>query len=669
MLEPDTAERDVAVSPLAARAASTLAASGRFSPAAALLLGWAVVALVNVVVADIVLGPPRSVRVRLLHHAFASGQALGAGVLAYAIGRAWTRWAPKVYLLGHVLVLAAAIFAGGLLLQRDVHGLASTLPGHGVWEHALGQLCALVVPAALWLGARMARPWARPAAVAVAVAIAAADSLVLESGYLGIHLFLEIAAACLAGTALAGARIPEPLARLGARARGGTAALALGSGAAALVLVAPPRNDVMMETLRVKGEAFTPFLAEVRARFRGGAPAAAPPSPWFRSRAGLPAVPPSAPLVGDDAIVVFITVDALRADVVNDERYAAKLPAIHALRKSAVAFDHARSTAPQTSPSLSSIMTGKYYSMLYWTPWRAEKRLDVWPREDTTPRFTNLLSSAAIPTALVCGMTGFADPGTRVVPGYDDRIAVTWKAPQLVDAMIARLRQQEGQPLFLHAHFMEPHAPYDAPGATPFDKYLGEVEAVDAELRRLLDVLAEPEYAARTVVVFTADHGEAFGEHNTHYHSVSVYDELLRVPLLIRAPGIAPRVDSRNVSLIDLGPTFLDLFGQPTPAWFLGQSLVPKLRGEADAAQSPARPIAAESGRGLEAMVFDDGYKVIHDLPHGIVELYDLNTDPAELDNLADDEPKTLRDHLGVLRAFFDVHRLRRPGYHAPYRR
>jgi arylsulfatase A-like enzyme len=113
---------------------------------------------------------------------------------------------------------------------------------------------------------------------------------------------------------------------------------------------------------------------------------------------------------------------------------------------------------------------------------------------------------------------------------------------------------------------------------------------------------------------------------------------------------------------VDIGPTVLDLMGLPTPAGFMGQSLVPFLRGGAAAL---SRPIVAESSRGLRAMVFPDGWKAIHDRRKGTFELYDLTRDPAELRDLADEPGGQSR--LELLKAFFYVHELRRPGYAIPF--
>jgi arylsulfatase A-like enzyme len=162
-------------------------------------------------------------------------------------------------------------------------------------------------------------------------------------------------------------------------------------------------------------------------------------------------------------------------------------------------------------------------------------------------------------------------------------------------------------------------------------------------------------------LIISADHGEAFGEHGTLYHSKSLYDELIHVPLWIRIAGQQGRRIQTPVSLIDMGPTLLDLFGAPTPGYFKGQSLVPLLRGEEP---NLTRPIAAET-RLRQTLVFPEGIKAIKDQLSGAREVYDLNTDPLELRNIVDHTDRKYQDMLDV---FFAVHK--NPMYErtAPYR-
>jgi arylsulfatase A-like enzyme len=165
-------------------------------------------------------------------------------------------------------------------------------------------------------------------------------------------------------------------------------------------------------------------------------------------------------------------------------------------------------------------------------------------------------------------------------------------------------------------------------------------------------------------LIVSSDHGEAFGDHGTHEHAKSLYEELTHVPLFVASPVVAPRKVEDRVSLVDLGPTILDLFGLDAPAAFLGQSLVPLLAG---GSATLTRPIFAE-GRLRRALTLPDGTKVIEDLRRKTVEVYDLASDPKETRNLFDVEPARGDAALAALRAFFAAHTRTEGGYEPPFK-
>jgi arylsulfatase A-like enzyme len=137
--------------------------------------------------------------------------------------------------------------------------------------------------------------------------------------------------------------------------------------------------------------------------------------------------------------------------------------------------------------------------------------------------------------------------------------------------------------------------------------------------------------------VLTADHGEEFGEHGGAFHAVTLYDEVARVPLMIAAPGIAPRAVDAPVSLLDVAPTLLELVGGEGLGDAEGRSLVGAMRGGA----LDVRPVFAESvryGRGVRSVV-SGGYKLVYEARAGTYELYDLARDPGEQRVLTDEEP------------------------------
>jgi tetratricopeptide (TPR) repeat protein len=137
---------------------------------------------------------------------------------------------------------------------------------------------------------------------------------------------------------------------------------------------------------------------------------------------------------------------------------------------------------------------------------------------------------------------------------------------------------------FLFVHLWDPHAPYIPP--PPFsetfkdDLYSGEVAYVDSELGKLFDYLESKEPAKKTLVVLTADHGEALGEHGELTHGYFAYSSTLWVPLIMAGPGVRPGRSAEDVCHVDIFPTVCDLLGAEKPRLLQGVSLLPLVGGK-----------------------------------------------------------------------------------------
>jgi arylsulfatase A-like enzyme len=368
-------------------------------------------------------------------------------------------------------------------------------------------------------------------------------------------------------------------------------------------------------------------------------------------------------------VVVLMTIDAVRADDVFDPANAELFPTLTQMALRGVVFRHAMASGTQTPLSVAGLFSGRTFSEQLWTEHGDGTVRYLYPAEDSSPRFPELLRAHGVVTFTIAGLI-FLQNDFGVVRGFSEEKVVVKNArhapaPELVDPLLNRLRQGGAEPMFLYTHLTEPHEPYDRgrKEGTPHERYLSEISVADKQVGRVLKLLQQ-HYGDRWALFVTSDHGEAFGEHHTHEHAKSLYEELLHVPLFAMSPAFPHRVVDERVSLVDLGPTILDLFGVETPATFLGQSLAPLLAG---GSMELTRPLFAE-GRLRRAMVFPDGLKVIEDLRRKTAEVYDLETDPKELRNLFDKDPARSDVALATLRAFFAAHTRTEGGYVPPWK-
>lgn len=637
----------------------------RLRLAAAPLAGALILALANAAdIAATVRMPPGGLRVRAEHHVFDLLATLGVGLagalILGTVGRA-VRHRPglgrSVYFTTGA-ALAWAVLGQDLRHQADY--AASGLLGDLLFALFVG-LCGAALPVAhglgAWSGRRRVLRWV---VRALALGGIVTSHLIVRDDYAGLHAAIEWTAATVAFASLA-----PPVDRAVGRRAGRVAfgALAL---AGLLGMVAPPENRTRLELFRAPG-AIGAWAMTLTVWPRP--PAVADERALEAPRLPEGPAPPTEPrLVDGPPVVVVITIDATRADVVHDEANAQTLPFFTELGRSAATFTRAVSPGSQTSVALTTMFSGRYFSQLYWTRFGRGPSRFLYAAEDTTPRFVEILSASGVETVLFGGANFLANE-YGVARGFaHSKVPETRRhamASELIDPLIARISRAGDAPTFLYAHIMEPHAPYDRArkkGGTDFERYVAEVGLADKQVGRVARALAQ-RFPTRGVLIVSADHGEAFGEHGTFQHTKTLYDELLRVPLFVRGAQVkARRIDTR-VSLVDVGPTVLDIFGVATPPGFMGQSLVPILRGE----DAPlVRPVIAE-GR-LRRALYVDGVKVIEDLRRKVVEAYDLDRDPGELVNLFDHEDPRALAALASLRAFFDAHALQRPGYSPPYK-
>ncbi|MEM6989406.1 MAG: sulfatase [Myxococcota bacterium] len=645
-------------------------------------LGWVGAGLVNFT-AGLWLRPHAPPGVRLSSQSIDLGRHAAAGLVCVLLVWLWVRFGPRRRWGAWLAFFAATAALGFWLLWEDAAGFAGrTAESTGLpfaVLHPAGILGASFAVVAVWWGSRRAvkLPFGWVAGTVVALAAYTLNVRLWQQDNPGIHFFFSMVAAFALGPILA-RHVPalEERWRSLVAERGVWAGRALLSiwaiwGVASVAL--QPTNNIKMDV-----KAWSPNLLALS--MGGGAPKnVAPPDlaveerSFYVDRTDAPSIPPTKPPIIDNKapIVILLTVDTFRYDVLGDPKNAESIPTIKALADTGLSFTQARTPGAQTVYTMSAFSSGKYFSQLYWTKYKRS----LWLHDDESVHFPQLLTDAGVNTIFVPGAKWFADE-YGIFKGFSKgkyrKSKHKWShGKSLTKRLNAALKREiNNGPMFIYCHYLDPHVPYTrgkmGKEGDAFQRYLSEVELVDTLIASVVKQVKKLGVWDRTILIVSGDHGEAFGEHGVEFHhSVNLYDEMIRVPLVITGRGVKHRELDQLVSFIDLGPTILDIFGVPTPGSYMGQSLVPLMAGED---KELRRPIATE-GRKKRMMVFPTGIKIIIDQRADTVEVYDLKADPKELKNLSDTIDLGELNEYRMMQKFWDVHQLKRGDYEPPYRK
>jgi arylsulfatase A-like enzyme len=396
-------------------------------------------------------------------------------------------------------------------------------------------------------------------------------------------------------------------------------------------------------------------------------------------------------------LLVYL-IDTLRADHLSC--YGARNPTspnLDRLAAEGFRFERFRAVAPWTRPTTATVLTG------YYPSWHgAGKELPL-PESLVTLaeslRAAGYSTWAAVTNVQVSAREIGFDQGFHRFLGQE-----AMQAPDPVSAPHSRtlhaairpwLEKAAGEPFFLYLHSMDPHSPYAPPAAAarpfgrgysgifadvplrPFmlrrlkdqveeqdlryveDVYDDEIEDQDAQIGSLLETLDELRILDDTVVIVLSDHGEEFLEHGDWNHGYRMWEELLRVPLIVWVPErwreawqLRPRVVEAPVSQADFVPGVLDLLGVEDDFPRQGRSFFPLLRGES----GESRVLYGEDyqtweGDEIGALV-SGRYKLIwtldRDPPDVRYRLFDLEADPGEQVDLAGARPDLVESLAGL---------------------
>ncbi len=389
--------------------------------------------------------------------------------------------------------------------------------------------------------------------------------------------------------------------------------------------------------------------------------------------------------------VLVVSIDTLRRDHVSLYGYPRRTtPGLEALASESVVFDDAVSTSSWTLPAHASLLTSTYPSV------HGAVNLNVglspaWPSVATLLQEAEFTTQALVTHVYLSTEYGFGE-------GFDRHVYLPeTRAEGVTNRAIRFLRAMGDREFFLFVHYYDPHWHYDPPA--PYDEtfdpsydgdasgvwwdfkehdrdsidprdlhhiealYDGEILYTDRHVERLMRSMKELDIFDKMLIVVTSDHGEEFLEHGSWEHQKTLYEEQLRVPLIIKFPGGegAGRRVKEQVSLLDVAPTIADVMELPVPASFRGVSL----RGELvenrelwsetehtiDGTHKLSLRRGASSGKAIFRVSGDDGEVDVLN-----VELFDLGEDPSELEALTDDEMRQrveerLRDYLASVAA------------------
>ena len=348
--------------------------------------------------------------------------------------------------------------------------------------------------------------------------------------------------------------------------------------------------------------------------------------------------------------VLLVSIDALRADHVTSYGYARPTtPNLDRLAKEGVVFERAYTATPHTSYAVTSLMTGKYMRPLLLQGSAGDS--DTWASLFRTYGYR---TAAFYPPAVF-----FIDPArftgfSRTQLGFEyAKVEFAEGALRITQVRDYLETARDGRPLFTWVHLFGPHEPYERDPAFDFgtrdvDRYDSEIAAADRTLGELVGLVRKRSPDA--VVIVTADHGEEFEEHGGRYHGTTVYEEQVRVPLVISAPrAIAPGKIADVVQSIDILPTLLSALDVPRPPRMRGRDLSARIAGKA-----AASPGFAHAETDEQTLLAEGKLRLVCARRIGACRLYDIEADPGQTKDAAADAPaefQSMRERIREIAA------------------
>ncbi|MCB9745626.1 MAG: sulfatase [Alphaproteobacteria bacterium] len=341
------------------------------------------------------------------------------------------------------------------------------------------------------------------------------------------------------------------------------------------------------------------------------------------------------PRRGCEPDVLVYLIDTLRADHVG----GALTPFMNLLAAGGLVAADAWSSSSWTKPATVSLFTGLLAPVhrVGGGGYTEQLRPDI-PTLQARLRAAGWRTGSFVANPLGGGLSGLDQGfGAATHPfHWKDDIGPLGKvsAAQLREASLAWLDEEPDQPFFAYVHSVEPHEwgqpPY--PGDTPAARYALSVQDADLHFGRMMAELKRRDRLDNTWVVLLSDHGESLGEHGLLGHGSALFEEQVRIPLLLDGPGLPPGRLEAPAHIVDVAPTLLDALGLAPLPEADGRPLpAPGAPGREAVTASILRYLAPSDVPPQHAMKRADGAKVIA-WEDGQALAFDLEADPQELD-------------------------------------